>query len=385
MAMEMCNPFHPMLWIWSQDGPYGCRASEFNPQTGTFTGRTFDGQDLGIAGGACAYNAGNDWYLVGLHQGFPDVLAAYSLNCVKMPLVVDVEEIWAHTGGVANFLLNAGPGRAGLWFYLLGSMSGTSPGMMLPGGLILPINQDCLTRTLLFKGWGFGRLNAHGQANVSLKVPPIRDYSCLQDDLRLCFAYTSLGFDFVSNPACFWLRVTECPDEFFYDDGSSENLLGRAGGTLCWMHCFDAGLGCTIDTIRAAWGSAFYSGYGPGNGAPCTVYVWEDPTDDCDPTDCMLLDMVDTVTQNYDTDILNDIPLHGAIAVKGKFFVGAALSHLPLQYVAPVDESSGYESMRSWVSGVATGPFDPFDLSNNDFIYEMGAIGFPCYFLLRAK
>jgi parallel beta-helix repeat protein len=61
-------------------------------------------------------------------------------------LTADVTEISASAGVVANFSLNAGASYAGRKYLLVATLSGTSPGTLLPGGLAtLPINWDILS------------------------------------------------------------------------------------------------------------------------------------------------------------------------------------------------------------------------------------------------
>lgn len=61
------------------------------------------------------------------------------------PLTVDVTTLSEATGGRATFTLNAGVVNANRNYILLGSVSGTVPGIKLPGGLILPLNYDIFT------------------------------------------------------------------------------------------------------------------------------------------------------------------------------------------------------------------------------------------------
>ena len=76
-----------------------------------------------------------------------------------------------------NFTLNAGPAFAGRFYLLLGSLSGTTPGTPLPGGLAtIPLNYDQLALWSLT--WGppiftnfFGILDADGQATAQLNIP----------------------------------------------------------------------------------------------------------------------------------------------------------------------------------------------------------------------
>lgn len=74
--------------------------------------------------------------------------------------------------------LNAGPSAGpGLWYVLLGSMSGTAPGIDL-GGVVLPLVPDAYTDLLLSHPNGpllqnsLGSLNASGEASAQLSLPP---------------------------------------------------------------------------------------------------------------------------------------------------------------------------------------------------------------------
>ena len=67
---------------------------------------------------------------------------------------------------------------AGDLYLLLGSLSGTSPGTPLPGGLVLPLNLDGLLNGMAtFPNLGvfvdtFGVVGVDGRASSSLVVPP---------------------------------------------------------------------------------------------------------------------------------------------------------------------------------------------------------------------
>jgi hypothetical protein len=65
-------------------------------------------------------------------------------------LDVDKRTISARNGGIVNFKLAAGMDHAGRDYILLASMSGTTPGTMLPGGLVtMPLNWDLLTYAMV--------------------------------------------------------------------------------------------------------------------------------------------------------------------------------------------------------------------------------------------
>lgn len=61
----------------------------------------------------------------------------------------DVSALSVEAGGVVHFYLNAGAAHAGKKYFLLASVSGTTPGTPLPGGGTLPLNWDLLTDFVL--------------------------------------------------------------------------------------------------------------------------------------------------------------------------------------------------------------------------------------------
>jgi len=160
------------------------------------------------------------------------------------------------------------------------------------------------------------------------------------------------------------------PPDYRYDDGSSENLLGlTAGGDMCWLQRFDAIPGCeTITSVEVMFGSAAFSGYGPGNGTPATVFVWDDPTNDGDPNDNVLLQSTATLIDYEDSDILCEITLDMPVVASGEFYVGCCLTHGSGQYVAPFDTDTPYLPGRAWYCGTdVPGTFDPGNLGGLPF------------------
>ncbi|HTF89595.1 MAG TPA: hypothetical protein VK843_14370, partial [Planctomycetota bacterium] len=89
------------------------------------------------------------------------------------------------------------------------------------------------------------------------------------------------------------------------DDGTTDSSLGLSlGGTLCWFQRFDTRPQALFDVIHeidVAYGFPGNPGFGVNNGTPVTVCVWEDPTDDGDPSDAALLMQISTTVQNNDT------------------------------------------------------------------------------------
>jgi hypothetical protein len=119
------------------------------------------------------------------------------------PLSVDKNEISQSTGGTINYLLKAGSELAGRPYFLLASASGTEPGIDLPGGGNLPLNNDFVFQFVLnnyyypmftnFRSTLDGQ--GHGTASLSMNSFPLPPGTILH------FAYTTLApFDYQSNP-----------------------------------------------------------------------------------------------------------------------------------------------------------------------------------------
>ena len=117
----------------------------------------------------------------------------------------DEKFISASTGGTITLTLDAGPSNAGRNYVILGSVSGTSPGTPLPGGLTtLPLNWDSFTNivwsninTPMFANF-MGTLDGNGQATAQLNIEPV---SSEYIGTKIYFAYClNNPFDYVSNP-----------------------------------------------------------------------------------------------------------------------------------------------------------------------------------------
>lgn len=119
-------------------------------------------------------------------------------------LSVDTYTISALSGGTVQMYLNAESGHSGMKYCILGSITGTYPGTVLPGGATLPLNWDPFTNLALglvnssiFDNF-MGTLNVNGQAVAKINTEPIPSGFI---GLKMYYAYTLYtGFDFVSNP-----------------------------------------------------------------------------------------------------------------------------------------------------------------------------------------
>ena len=110
----------------------------------------------------------------------------------------------AATGGTVDFSLAAGSENAGRNYLLLGSLSGSDPGTLLPGGLAtIPLNRDWFTDYILARLNGpvfsdfWGTLDASGKRAAQLNAPPIPTWVGQKID----FAYAlNDPWNYVSHP-----------------------------------------------------------------------------------------------------------------------------------------------------------------------------------------
>jgi FG-GAP repeat len=103
--------------------------------------------------------------------------AARVFTASPMTLMADVTTISLATGGTQSFVLDAGSQFAGLNYRVIGSATGTSPGINFGGGFVLPITYDSYSRLTLdyanypeFTNFA-GTLDPRGRATASLVVP----------------------------------------------------------------------------------------------------------------------------------------------------------------------------------------------------------------------
>jgi len=216
--------------------------------------------------------------------------------------------------------------------------------------------------------WNFGSIPADGVLIRPAKVPAGTPPGV---ELPLQALVGPLGDPAARLTNLMVLAVAHGHGDYRYDDGTTEsNLLWTNGGDICWMHRFDVLPGGErILDVQTIFGCKPYPGYSPPNGTPCTVYVWDDPSDDGDPSDCVLLTSEPATVQNVDTDIMNVVPLSTPVTVCGEFYVGCCLTHDPGSFLpAPMDLTTPYVPGNAWFCGTSThGGFDPVDLTNNQY------------------
>ena len=102
----------------------------------------------------------------------------------------------ATLGGTVEMQLDAGPTGAGQLYALVGTLSGTSPGVPLPQGMVLPINPDPFTALSTGIPGFVGNFDSQGRASASWDLPPVPTAI----GFTFHFAWTAPGPWTVSNP-----------------------------------------------------------------------------------------------------------------------------------------------------------------------------------------
>lgn len=119
------------------------------------------------------------------------------------PLSASENVLSRSTGGTITFSLNAGIAHGNANYFVLGSASGTEPGLTLPGGSILPLNRDAVLdyifvhhNNAFFQDFR-GILDPDGKASAILNAPSVP----LAAGTVIHFAFTTENpYDFQSNP-----------------------------------------------------------------------------------------------------------------------------------------------------------------------------------------
>ena len=160
-------------------------------------------------------------------------------------------------------------------------------------------------------------------------------------------------------------------DPYVRDDGTTENStrLVAPVATTCWMVAQgDVTTGVrNVIAVRTAFGATPAGSNGVTNGNPTQIGVWEDPNDDGNPSDAVLLSTFTGVVANEGTDTLNVYTLPTPVTVTNGFFVGAAYNHgVSLGFPAPIDvDGCGARPLQNWAFGNAATTVDMTTLSAN--------------------
>lgn len=145
-----------------------------------------------------------------ISDGFGNMVyeVADIIDPAGVSLKADATQISGRLGGIVNFSLSGGNANAGRDYLMLGCVSGTMPGTLLPGGMAtLPLNLDYFTFYVIYMintpvfdnfmatldkaGLSKAQLNTIGLGNVS--------HGCIGTTLYFAFALSD-PWDAASNP-----------------------------------------------------------------------------------------------------------------------------------------------------------------------------------------
>lgn len=157
--------------------------------------------------GSFPVKVGPDLTYNGSGPGIFDAGDAYLVKIAALSLVVDTNVISAALGKTVNLSLRAGPGNAHRSYLLLGSVSGTSPGTLLPGGqVVLPLNWDAFTNlvAVLINTASFQKFmdNLDREGNATAVFDTLGSLPPEAVGVTFSFAYgLNDPWEFTSNPA----------------------------------------------------------------------------------------------------------------------------------------------------------------------------------------
>jgi hypothetical protein len=170
-------------------------------------------------------------------------------------------------------------------------------------------------------------------------------------------------------------------NQYILDDGGANAALGYGlPEDYCWMQWYQAVNG--LDTILSV--QAYIPSTTPP-GTPIHFCVWDDPNDDGDPSDLVLLSLLSTSVQASAPNVFVNYALSTPALVQGKFFVGAYLTEDGGMSPAALDYS--VSPHVAYFSFNSAGTFDPYVINNNfppTHIETLGA-GIHGVFMLRAE
>ena len=168
------------------------------------------------------------------------------------------------------------------------------------------------------------------------------------------------------------------------DDGSSESMIGMGiASDFMVLNGFEAIAGLeTIGYISIAWGTP---GASTPSGHPVRLILYDDPTNDWDPSDAVYLTESVTNIIDPDTDIFTTVTIPSTI-VSGVFYIASLYENTTGFYPCSLDQT--FSQGSSWyVCTLSPGTFDVNNIDNPSYDYPLDTIdnyGFPGNWLLRA-
>lgn len=155
------------------------------------------------------------------------------------------------------------------------------------------------------------------------------------------------------------------------DDGIGDESIGvtTPGLSWTWMNSFNAvGGQDQITSVSIMWGQV-------SDGLAALVKIWDDPNNDGNPNDRVLLNTLEVVISNANTDVFSLYDIADTL-VSGSFFVGVEMASDSNMYPARIDFTLPHQQ-RSWVGTldgqIAMNLIDNYGYAGNWMIRANGA------------
>lgn len=193
----------------------------------------------------------------------------------------------------------------------------------------------------------------------------------------------------VGGSGTFAFDTVAVPSGCQHDNGTSENAISfTVNASLAWIARFGSpGASTNVGAISSTFGTPSLAAQAPPVGAPIVAALWNDPNDDGDPSDAVLLAQVAGVVSNSANGVFDTFTFSSPVQVSGIFFVGIVTSVTPNQRAAPLDTNGCPAGSvgRAFAAAQANGAFDFANLAANSFPpVDIDAVGIPGVWLLRA-
>lgn len=173
--------------------------------------------------------------------------------------------------------------------------------------------------------------------------------------------------------------------EYRLDDGAGNFTIGPSqfDANMTWLNTFQAEPGFErITRVSVSFGDIFDNDSLPGSDI-VTVAVLEDPTDDADPSDAVLLATGTGVWTDQASNVFLNFDLDEAVAVEGTFFVAVMMDVIQRANPARMDPQGQGAGAMSWLF------YNPEpnlgDLGSSPFILRMADSPFIGAWMIRAE
>ena len=171
------------------------------------------------------------------------------------------------------------------------------------------------------------------------------------------------------------------------DDGVGEVSIGVGGITdMVWLNAFTTQPGGeSITQVSAAFGRDSGNPSGLMGGEAVTFVVWDDPNNDGDPSDAIVLTTQAHNIVNFDDGVTFDVvSLLTPVTVSGGFFVGVQAPPLVGALFPAAQDISTLINGTSWVAA-SPGGTNLNNLSGADLFGTIEGFGLPGAWMVRAE